>query len=66
MKSNKYSNTKPLVENNVTVNDPLEKSNIFNTFFASKSSVPNYSDPAPHLEQLEGVPLLGYLNTSPF
>ena len=67
MKSNKFCNTTPpLVENDVTVNDPHEKSNIFNTFFASKATVPNYNDPAPHLEPIEGVPLLSSLNTSPF
>ena len=67
MKSNKFCNTTPpLVENDVTVNDPHEKSNIFNTFFASKATVPNYNDLAPHLEPIEGVPLLSSLNTSPF
>ena len=30
MKNNKFSNIPPLVENNVTVNDPSEQSNIFN------------------------------------
>ena len=66
MKSNKFFNSPPLVENDITINDPHEKSNIFNTFFASKSTVPNHNDPAPHLEQIEGVPKLGSLNTSPF
>ena len=53
MKSNKFCNTTPLVENDVEINDPLEKSNIFNTFFASKSTVPNCNEPAPHLDQLD-------------
>ena len=66
MKSNKFSNTPPLVENDITIEDPLQKSNIFNTFFASLSTVQNSNDPAPHLEQIEGIPLLGSLNTSPF
>ena len=51
MKNNKFSNTPPLVENDKVINDPYEKSNIFNTFFASKSSVPEHNDPAPTLQQ---------------
>ena len=35
MKNNKFCKVPPLVENNVTVQDPLEQSNIFNNFFAS-------------------------------
>ena len=66
MKNNKFSNTPPLVENDKVINDPYEKSNIFNTFFASKSSVPEHNDPAPTLEQKEGVSLINSLNTSPF
>ena len=55
-----------MVENDTVVNDSYEKSNIFNTFFASKSTVPNPNDPAPNLEQKEDIPLLSSLNTSPF
>ena len=66
MKNNKFCSTPPLVENDITVNDPLEKSNIFNRFFAAKSTVPNPNDPPPNLQQLEGVPSLNSLNTSPF
>ena len=66
MKNNKFSSTPPLVEDDKVINDPYEKSNIFNTFFASKSTVPNHNDPAPNLEQKEGIPILGSLNTSPF
>ena len=54
MKNGKFSNTPPLVENDITIEDPLQKSNIFNTFFASLSTVQNSNDPAPHLEQIEG------------
>ena len=36
MKNNKFSNIPPLVENNITVQDPLEQSNIFNKHFAEK------------------------------
>ena len=66
MKNNKFCSTPPLVENDIVINDPEEKSNIFNTFFSSKSSVPNPNDPAPTLERKEGVSTLNLWNTSPF
>ena len=66
MKNDKFCNTPPLVENDVTINDPLQKANIFNAFFASKSSVPNPDDPVPQLDRIEGIPLLTSVNTSPF
>ena len=65
MKNNKFSNIPPLVENNVTVNDPSEQSNIFNQFFASKSTVQNANDPVPGLTRKEGINDLNVLNTSP-
>ena len=37
MKNNKFSCTPPLVENDRTINDSVEKSNLFNKFFASKA-----------------------------
>ena len=55
----------PLVENNSVVQDPLEKSNIFNNFFASKSTVQNENDPVPILKQKEGITPLNMVNTSP-
>ena len=65
MKNNKVNSTPPLIENENIINDPKEKSNIFNSFFASKSTVPNSNDPAPNLAQKEGISTLGSLNTSP-
>ena len=65
MKNNKFSNIPPLVEDNLTVQDPAQKSNIFNDFFASKSSVTNSDDPIPILQRKDGVSPLGVLNTSP-
>ena len=65
MKNNKFSTIPPLVENDITVQDPLQKSNIFNTFFASKSTVHNFDDPAPYLVRKDGIPSLDKLNTSP-
>ena len=55
MKNNKFSNIPPLVENNVTVQDPLAQSNIFNNFFASKSTVHDPNDPVPNLQRKEGI-----------
>ena len=65
MKNNKFTNVPPLVENNITVQDPTQQSNIFNNFFASKSTVKNLDDPIPFLQQKEGVHLLNSINTSP-
>ena len=65
MKNNKFSSIPPLIENDLTVQDPIQKSNIFNEFFASKSSVKNSEDPIPILEKKQGVPPLNVLNTSP-
>ena len=62
---NKLSNIPPLVENNVTVQDPLHQSNIFNKFFASKATVNNPNDPVPLLQRKEGINPLNTLNTSP-
>ena len=65
MKNNKFTSIPPLIENDLTVQDPTQKSNIFNDFFASKSSVKNSDDPIPILQKKEGVSPLGVLNTSP-
>ena len=65
MKNSKFSTIPPLVENDETINDPLQKSNILNSFFASKSTVACSNDPAPELEKLDGIPELNILNTSP-
>ena len=53
------------MNNNVTVQDPLDRSNIFNHFFASKSTVKDLNDPVPNLQRKEGVSSLNTLNTSP-
>ena len=65
MKNNKYSPVPPLVKDNQIVKEPKEKSNIFNNFFASKSTVPNFNDPVPNLPIKEGLNKLDILNTSP-
>ena len=56
MKNNKFANIPPLVENDVTIQDPVEQGNIFNKFFASKSSVRN--SPLPEFRnRIKGSPL---------
>ena len=65
MKNNKFSNLPTIVENNITVQDPLNQSNIFNKHFAAKSSVHNSDDPVPNLPRREGVNDLSAINTSP-
>ena len=65
MKNNKFSSTPPLVENNKIVNDPAEKCEIFNTFFASKSTVNDAMDESPVLQKLNNIETLDTINTSP-
>ena len=65
MKNNKFSQNPPLIENDLTINDAKQKSEIFNTFFASKSSVLNDLDDPPFLQKIENVPSLEQINTSP-
>ena len=65
MKNNKFINVPPLIENDSTIQDTEQKSNIFNDFFASKASVKNPDDPIPILERMTNVSSLSVLNTSP-
>ena len=65
MKNSKFSTIPPLVENDTTIQEPVEENNLLNAFFASKSTVSNPNDPAPELVRKEGVPDLDLLNTSP-
>ena len=46
-----------------TIHDPLEQSNIFNKFFASKSSVQDPNDPVPYLQRKEGINPINMINT---
>ena len=48
-----------------TINEPKLKSEIFNTFFASKSNVQGVDDVPPNLQRFAGVSQLEALNTSP-
>ena len=45
--------------------DSTEQSNIFNQYFASKSTVQNPKDPVPNLERKADISTLNFLNTSP-
>ena len=65
MKNNKFSGISPLNENGTTINDPKNKSEIFNDFFGSKSRVNGLNDDPPNLERIETVSNLAKLNTSP-
>ena len=65
MKTNKYTSIPPIIDQNLSVQDPQSKANIFNNFFASKSTVPNPNDEPPILPQKDGVSVLKSINTSP-
>ena len=52
MKNNKFSSTPPLIEDGETIHEPNKKSEIFNSFFASKSSVQGHNDDPPYLQKL--------------
>ena len=65
MKSNKFTPTPPLVENEDTVNDALEKSNLFNDYFTSKATVENPDDEPPDIERIEEITPIQNINTSP-
>ena len=65
MNSQKYSTIPPLIENENIINNPGEKSNLFNNHFASKSTVPNVDDRIPDLPRKTGIPCIDKVNTSP-
>ena len=66
MKNNKISRIPPIIENDQVITDPQQKADIFNKFFASKSSVQNAQDPAPVLPPRNDIfENLSSINTSP-
>ena len=65
MKNTKQSQIPPLTEGDTIINDLQEKSNLFNNYFSSKSTVPNPNDTLPQFEKLQGIPLLNSVSTSP-
>jgi len=65
MSNQKYSTIPPLIENNNTIDNASEKSNILNNFFASKSTVNNPEDALPVLQKHPNITPLNTINTSP-
>ena len=54
-----------LNDNNTTITDPKQKSDLLNQHFASKSKVPNSDDPPPKLHIYDVLSDLSQINTSP-
>ena len=50
MKNNKISSPQTLIEDDSPINDPKQKSNIFNSYFASKSTVTGSNDLYPRCD----------------
>ena len=65
MKTNKFSGCSPLNEDGYVVNDSKTKGEIFNKYFASKSSLNGSNDNPPNLEKLTHIASLAKINTSP-
>ena len=62
MNNQKFSSVASLVEGGNKVDDPLQKSNILNNHFASKSTIHGSDDHVPILPLKDNVPLF---DTSP-
>ena len=65
MKSSNFSSISPLNEDDQIVNEPKNKTEIFNEYFASKSRVDGSDDDPPLLERMLNVQNLANMNTSP-
>ena len=66
MKNNKVSHIPPIIEKDKVITDPKEKADVFNNFFASKSSVQGANDPPPVFPPNENIfEKLSSINTSP-
>ena len=55
MKNSKYSSISSLIDSGNTVEDPLQKADILNRKFATKSTVHNSTDDVPHLEKKDNI-----------
>lgn len=64
MNNQKYSSIPPLLENNTVIDDPTEKSNHLNNFFASKASVSFPNDQPPLLIKTPNISPVNIINTS--
>ena len=56
----------PLIDNDIVISDPLQKSETFNAHFASKSTTPNSFDPKPIIDQIDTMSNLANIYTSNF
>ena len=65
MRNLKISSIPPLIDNNTTITDPKQKSNLLKKHFASKSNVPNSDDPPPILHKFDVLSDISQINTSP-
>ena len=65
MKNNKHTQTPPLREGQNSINDPQEKSELFNKYFPEKASIQNPEDEPPILPRMNGILDLDSINTSP-
>ena len=65
MNNQKFSSVASLIEGGKTIDNPLQKSNILNNHFATKSSVPGAEEDVPFLEVKGNLPLFDTINTSP-
>ena len=65
MNNNKISSIPALIENNKTVTDNQEKSNLLNNHFSAKATVPNPNDQVPPLPNNPNIPKISSINTSP-
>ena len=64
MNNNKMSSIPSLIENNKTVTNNQEKSNLLNNHFSAKATVPNPNDQVPPLPNNPNIPKISSNNTS--
>ena len=60
----KDANIPPIIDNDKVINDPLEKAQLFNKFFASKSKIHGKNDTPPKLEPIPTISNLSDVTTS--
>ena len=65
MKSQKILTIPPLIENNQTITDSKQKSDLLNKHFANKSTLPGQHDQPPILDKFNTLSDLSQINTSP-
>ena len=65
LNNQKFSSIPPLIDGNLTIKDPKQQSDVLNTHFAAKSTVPNPNEAVPYLEQKQFHTHFDHINTSP-